>query len=93
MPAAFVEDLTVFFADFGVPAVVGVAPAVTVIFDKAYIAALMGRVESVGPECVGRTADLDVLEQGDPITIDGVPYTVTGNDPDGTGLTVLQLRG
>jgi hypothetical protein len=30
--------------------------------------------------------------QGTAITINAVAYTVTGVEPDGTGLTTLQLR-
>jgi hypothetical protein len=94
MPAAFVEDLTLFFADFGVPAVVGVNPAITVIFDRAYISQLSGRVAGSGPECLGLTADLGAMREDDTITIDGVPYSVAGEpQSDGTGLTILQLRG
>lgn len=90
---AFVEDLSVFFADFGVPAVVGVDTAITVIFDKAYIAQLNGRLEGENPECLGRTEDIGDMQEGDPITIDGIPYTVVGApQSDGTGLTILQLR-
>ncbi len=94
MSAAFVEDLTVFFADFGVPAVVGVNPAVTVIFDRAYVAQLNGRASGLNPNCVGRTEDLAALGEGDAIVIDGSPYVVVGEpQPDGTGLTFLELRG
>lgn len=95
MPAAFIEDLTVFFADWGVPALVGEGrPAVTVIFDKAYISLLRDHASGSSPECVGRTEDLAHLEEGDPIVIDGEPYSIAGDpQPDGTGLTYLQLRG
>lgn len=67
------------------------AATVPVIFDAAYLNA-GGMVESTGPQCQGKTTDLAAAVQGTAITISGQAYTVTGNQPDGTGMTVLQLR-
>jgi hypothetical protein len=89
----FTEDLTPFLdvaAGFAVSAVIGAA-TVPVIFDAAYTSA-GGMVESTGPQCQGKSSDLAAAVQGTAITINGQPYTVTGNQPDGTGMTVLQLR-
>jgi len=89
----FTEDLTPFLdvaAGFAVSAVIGAA-TVPVIFDTAYTSA-GGMVESTGPQCQGKTSDLAAAVQGTAITINGQAYTVTGNQPDGTGMTVLQLR-
>lgn len=89
----FTEDLTLFLdvaAGFAVSAVIGAA-TVPVIFDAAYTSA-GGMVESTGPQCQGKTSDLAAAVQGTAITINGQAYTVTGNQPDGTGMTVLQLR-
>lgn len=89
---AFVEDYAPFFADFSVPATLGAA-TISVIFDKAYIGALMGFVESTGPACLVRDIDIPAITQGTSITINAKAYIVTGIEPDGTGLTTLQLRG
>lgn len=89
----FAEDLDPFLdvADgFAVSATFGSA-TVPVIFDAAYVSA-GGMVESTGPQCQGKTSDLAAAVQGTAITINGQAYTVTGNQPDGTGMTVLQLR-
>lgn len=89
----FAEDLTPFLdvaAGFAVSATIGSA-TVPVIFDAAYTSAA-GMVESTGPQCTGRSADLAAVTHGSTITIATVAYVVTGNQPDGTGMTVLQLR-
>jgi hypothetical protein len=73
-------------------ATIGASPdPVSVIFDDAYVSA-GGMFESTGPQCHGKTSDLAAAVQGAAITINGQAYTVTGNQPDGTGMTVLQLR-
>jgi hypothetical protein len=90
----FTENLTPFFdvaSGFAVQATIGAATA-DVIFDAAYIG-VSGLVESTGPQCTGKTSDLAAAVQGTSIAIDGTTYVVTGNQPDGTGLTTLQLRG
>lgn len=89
---AFSEDLTAFFAEFSVLATLG-GSAIAVIFDKAYIGALMGMVESTGPCCLVMDKDIPNVKQGASIVINSKTYTVTGVEPDGTGLTTLQLRG
>ena len=90
----FTEDLAPFLdvaGGFAVDAIIGAA-TVPVIFDNAYLASLGGMVESSGPQCAGKTSDLASAVQGTAITINGQAYTVTGNQPDGTGMTTLQLR-
>lgn len=89
----FAEDLAPFFdvaAGFAVAATIG-ASTVNVIFDASYLSS-GALVESTGPQCTGRTVDLASAVQGTAITIGGIGYVVTGNQPDGTGVTVLQLR-
>lgn len=74
-------------------AVVGLNPdPVPVIFDNAYQSALGGLVESSGPQCIGRTSDLAAAVQGVSIVIGGTSYRVRGNQPDGTGVTTLELE-
>jgi hypothetical protein len=89
---AFIEDLAPFFAEFSVPATLGAA-SIRVIFDKAYIGVLMGMVESTGPCCLAMDNDIPNVKQGASITVNGKAYLVTGVEPDGTGITTLQLRG
>lgn len=89
---AFNEDHSLFFNDFSVPATLGAA-TIAVIFDKAYIGALMGMVESTGPCALVMDNDIPNLKQGAAIVINAKTYIVTGVEPDGTGLTTLQLRG
>ena len=91
----FVEDLSVFFDTAN-----GFAQSATVdgdtfpaIFDNAYQSTLGGLVESTGPICQAKTADVASVVQGATISIGGTDYVVTGVQPDGTGLTTLQLRG
>lgn len=90
---AFVEDLTQFFKDFGVPAtLVGAPLPITVIFDRAYVAALSSLVESTGPCCLAMDDDLAGVTHGTSMTIKSVAYKVAGIEPDGTGLSILHLR-
>lgn len=89
---ALTEDLTAFFADFGEPATPAAGAAITVIFDRQYLDEL-GVLEGNNP--VALTTDADVaaaaLAHGSVLTIRGIAYTVREIQPDGTGLTLLQL--
>lgn len=91
------ENLSVFFdatsAGFATSATLPGGAVVSVVFDNAYLSALGGMIESTGPELMGKTSDLAAIVHGDTITINATAYTVTGIQPDGTGVTVLQLRG
>jgi hypothetical protein len=91
----FAEDLSTFFdvtSGFATTATLAGQP-VPVIFDAAYAGALSGLVETTGPQCIAKTADVAGAVQGNTITINAVAYTITGIQPDGTGITTLQLRG
>ncbi len=91
----FAEDLSAFFdvdAGFAVNATIGAA-TVPVIFDNGYQSALGGMIESSGPVCQAKRADVTTVVQGTLITIAAVAYTVVSVQPDGTGVTTLQLRG
>ena len=91
----FVEDLSTFFdasSGFAISATV-LGQTVPVIFDKAYLGAMGGLVESTGPQCLAQTSTVASVVQGTAIVINATTYTVTGVEPDGTGITVLQLRG
>ena len=67
----------------------GVVP---VIFDMAYQGGLSGFVESTGPQCTAKSADVSAAGQGSAIVIAGVTYKVTAVQPDGTGITTLMLE-
>ena len=91
----FTEDLTAFFdTDTGFAQLATLAgQPVPVIFDNGYAPGLAGMIEGSGPQCQAKTADVSAVVQGSSITVNAVVYTVTGVQPDGTGVTTLQLRG
>lgn len=90
----FVEDLSVFINPDTPGYVLAKVDGVDVgmLFDRAYTGALSGLVESTGPQAVAKSADVAAVVQGSALVIGGVTYTVTGVEPDGTGITTLQLR-
>jgi hypothetical protein len=92
---AFTEDLDAFLDtdEFAVTATLA-GGAVSVIFDKAYLAALGGQADATEPMCLLKSSDVTAhaLAFGSAITIAGTAYTVRGIHPDGTGLTSLLLE-
>lgn len=92
---AFIEDLAALFDveyGFAVLATSGAA-SFAVLFDNGYQGALTGLVETTSPVARARTADISALVQGSPITIAGWgDFVINGVQPDGTGVTLLQLR-
>ena len=91
----FAEDLTAFFApaNFGTVATFNAAQ-VNGIFDnpsKDYHLGLAGISDSK-PTFTGRTVDLATALDGSIITINGINWTVMGNNPDSTGVTMLLLK-
>lgn len=90
----FVEDFTAFFTlDTPGSATATVSGGnITVLFDNGYQAALQGFAESASPSCQARTADVASLVQGSPITINAIAYKVATVQPDGSGVTTLQLE-
>ncbi len=82
-------DVSVFLADFGVPAVIA-GNAVTVIFDNEFMAGL--DIESSNPVALAASNDVASVVHGDPVVISGVNHTVVGKKPDGTGFTLLELE-
>jgi len=63
-----------------------------VIFDMDPVEALDGMADVVGPQASALDADVYALTYDSAISIDGAEYTVTAKRPDGSGVTVLQLR-
>ena len=83
------ETLPAYFADFGVSATVG-GVSVQGIFDAAYTDPL--GMAGNQPQLTVATADLPAVAVGQAVTINTFAYTVVGIEPDGTGITTLQLR-
>jgi hypothetical protein len=88
----FAEPLTVFFADFAVPALYNGVTTVLVIFDAEYSEAFAREVEGRAPVAHVQTSALPAAAHGDTLVINGVTYTVRGVEPDGTGVTLLRLQ-
>lgn len=90
----FSEDLGTFFSlDTPGSATATVSGGdIVVLFDNGYQAALAGFVESTGPSCVARTSDVSTLVQGSSVTINATAYKVATVQPDGFGVTTLQLE-
>ncbi len=87
------NELTIFFADFGINAVYGAA-TIKVLFHNAYEAAtLFGQeIASANPFIEVKTADLEEIQVGELLTIDGVEYKVKDPPrPDGTGISIINL--
>lgn len=87
---AFIEDLTPFFADFGIAATVG-GVAVVGIFDNNYATAL-GFTSGTQPALIVKASDVPAVAQAAAVVILTINYTVTAIEPDGTGLLLLRLQ-
>ena len=89
----FAEDLTAFFADFGVPATLA-GSAVVGVFDNGHA---LGQVGMLGMATVQPTYTLQSAQvPADPIglavVVAGQGYTVAAHEPDGTGISRLVLE-
>lgn len=87
---SFTEDLTPFFYDYGIAATVG-GVALRGIFDNAY-ATLLGFTAGTQPVLIIKAADAPSVAQGSAVAILTANYTVTGVEPDGTGIVLLRLQ-
>lgn len=91
----FAEDLSAFFdttSGFAQNATLSGGAVVPVIFDRAYQGALGGLVESTGPQCMAKSADVSTVVQGSTLVISGTTYRAATVQPDGTGVTTLELE-
>lgn len=94
----FAEDLTAFFnpAEFASTASAynahGQLFEFDVIFDAAYAPQLGGLVGDSAPQAMCKTADVASATWDSGLTVGGTAYIVTSAQPDGTGVTTLQLR-
>lgn len=90
----FTEDLTPFFADFGVPVTIAGGQPVQGIFDNAYQSGGAGAwgIATTQPAVTLATAHVPANPVDQPVLVAGVSYTVVAHQPDGTGLSVLILE-
>lgn len=90
---AFVEDLAPLFADFGEAGTLAGAP-VRVIFDEPTDDQFgqAGVLNSV-PQVQIATASVPAGVQGATLVLTRGTFTVREHVPDGTGLSLLMLRG
>lgn len=90
------EDMDAYFDpdEFGVAATWSFNSAtINGIFDAEY-ADPLGLFESVGPVFMCRSASFsDDAAQGQTLTINSTVYTMVEVRPDGTGMTLVRLRG
>ena len=84
-----IEPFDAYMQDFAIPVTVG-GVAVRAIFDAAYADPL--GMAGNQPVLTVATDDLPAVAVGQAVTVNAVNYTVTGIEPDGTGITTLQLR-
>ena len=89
----FVEDFTIYFADFGVPATLN-GTAVRGIFDNGYAIGTVGMmgVSTSGPQLRLASTDVPANPVGMAVAVAGLNYTIAVHDPDGTGLSTLHLE-
>lgn len=81
-------DNAAFFTDFAVDVTIN-GVAVRGVFDNPYGAAFGGMVDGGGPLL---QVDSGVsVSRGNTVVIGAATYTVTGVEPDGTGITTLRL--
>ena len=86
---AFAETLSGYFADFGVTATLG-GVAVTGIYDDAYADAL--GISGSGPSLLLPATSAASASLGASCVVGAISYTVSGIQPDGTGMTRLMLQ-
>ncbi len=84
-----IEPFDAYMQDFAVPVTVG-GVAVRAIFDAAYADPL--GMAGNQPVLTVAADDLPAVAVGQAVTVNAVNYTVTGIEPDGTGITTLILR-
>jgi hypothetical protein len=95
---AFVEDLSVFFPDFGVSvAFDGAEPDMLGLMDAPglYVLGDQGRatINATDRTVILRTDQLRTLDQGSTITVDAIPYLVREIQPlEDAAFSLVSLR-
>jgi len=86
----FTDDTSEFFSDFAEQVTIAGA-SVSAIFDSAYtrVGTLLSTTD---PALWCKASDVTSVVRGTAVTVRGVAYTVRDIQPDGTGVTVLQLE-
>lgn len=93
----FVEDLSVFFEEFGVQAVftrdLATIATLKVIFNdpSTSVEIYNTNVEEPAPFLQAPTASLAAVKRGDTATVNGATYRVERIHPDGTGCSIILL--
>ena len=89
------DDRAALLADFGVTVTPAVGSSFVAIQDAEFLAVDPNSAvayEGSNPVLLCRTADVSALVHGSVLSISGASYKVQGIEPDGTGLTLLQLE-
>ena len=81
-------DPAAYFTDFAIDITVNGLPA-RGIFDNGFASTFSGMVDGTSP--VLHMLSAVPVARGDTAIISGASYTVTGVEPDGTGVTQLRL--
>lgn len=86
----FDEDLSVFFnsAELASTATYNGATPVDVIFDRAYIEALVN-MAGTAPVALALASDIPPGAEGKTLAISGTTYTIRGREPQDDGAVVL----
>ena len=91
----FTENLSAFFADFGVAATLGGSTAVRGVFDDGHALGSVGLVGMAGTQPMF-TLPTDSVTPADPVgqtlVIGARSFTVAEHQPDGTGVSRLMLE-
>lgn len=78
--------------EFGVAATIASATVYGIFDDAAQVVnQVSGEVETSSPQFTCRTIDVTGVSQGTTITINNIGYKAINIEPDGTGITVIQL--
>lgn len=92
-------ERTALLADFGSSATYtpsgGSPSTITVIYDEPYLGVDPDgqvAVESKNPTCLAKTSDVSDATHGATLVISSTTYNVVGVQPDGTGITILELE-
>lgn len=87
-----VGDLALMFGDFGVAVTIGTVDTVG-LWDQSFEAVQPGEgiVEGTTSVLLVRTSEIPDAGHGEVVTVAGVDYSLTNIEPDGDGLTRLQV--
>lgn len=83
------DDPAAFMTDFAADATLDGA-AVRGVFDNGFASAM--DIAGTAPSLLLPSSSAASAAAGQTLVVGGVSYTVTGVEPDGTGMTLLRLR-